>query len=154
MCTTLYYILVSTLKVEIQIVGLLAGVLFARAKIRERSQSWKAVKAYDYKEFFQVIRYLISGAKLEVQSWDFFGVIKEMTSVKLTFSPFERCNLCEFVVTSLWGIVFLVFESSCGGVAWIASVAHRKKKKKNVTNLFQLDSKSCIHVTLLSPCIT
>jgi len=42
-CTSLYYILGSTLKVEMQIAGLLAGVLFARAKIRERSQSWSTV---------------------------------------------------------------------------------------------------------------
>lgn len=38
-CTSLCYVLDSMLKVEMQIAGLLAGVLFARAKIRERSQS-------------------------------------------------------------------------------------------------------------------
>lgn len=71
-------------------------------------------------------------------------------SVKLSH-PLERFDLCEFMITSLRGIVFgpCSIGSDSGRVAWIALLA---MEEKFVTNLFL-----CwilYHVTLLSSCIT
>lgn len=69
-------------------------------------------------------------------------------SVKLSH-PLERCDLCEFMITSLRGIVFgpCSCGSDSGRVAWIALLA---MEEKFVTNLFvMLDSVSCDFIVLV-----